>query len=235
MDKIPTMRLSEVYTSVQGEGPNTGKPITFIRFGGCNLRCQGWGEGLLPDGTKVRGCDTVFAVYPQWRKTWATVTADEVAAQVPDQPLHVCVTGGEPLIQQAAGLKDLIDYRLKAYNVDLFTNGSQILPDWAMEPRTTVVMDWKMPGSEEFGSFKEENLALLQEKDAVKFVCKHREDFDTALALAPRVRRAQVWFGAVWNELDEGQLAEWVAAEAPYGKMNVQMHKFLWPPDERRR
>ena len=233
------MRLSEVYTSVQGEGPNTGDPTTFVRFGGCNLRCPGWGFGKLPDGSEVPGCDTVFAVYPEWRKTWDKLTPQEVFAQTPEAPARICITGGEPLIQPKEEMAGYVDLLLRSDHViDLFTNGSRPIPEWTSEDDVTVVMDWKMPGSGEGESFNPENLKLLQPKDAVKFVCKDRDDFDVAVVCAERVQnesQAQVFFGVVWGALNESQMAKWVADEYPTGRLNVQLHKLMWDPDERRR
>lgn len=233
------MRLSEVYTSVQGEGPNTGDPTTFVRFGGCNLRCPGWGVGKLPDGTEVPGCDTVFAVYPEWRKTWAKLTPQEVFAKTPPKPSRICITGGEPLMQPKDEMEHYVDLLIRAGHViDLFTNGTRPLPVWGTEDAVTVVMDWKMPGSGEYGKFDMNNLARLGTKDAIKFVVDGREDFETALECADVVADnsvAQIYFGCVWGKLAEGQLAQWVAAEFPTGKLNVQLHKLMWDPEERER
>lgn len=233
------MKVCEVYTSVQGEGPNVGKPITFIRFGGCNLRCPGWGEGTLPDGSVVPGCDTVFAVYPEWRGTWNRKQGWEIMRMIPAEPRRVCLTGGEPLIQQAMALENLFDLLAEEdYQIDLFTNGTKPLPEWAMSPRVTVVMDFKLPGSGEYGKFDQTNWAKLQAKDAIKFVCADTIDFEVALGTLEDNKgtlRAQVFFGPVWGVLDEGELAEWMTGLYPEGRLNMQTHKFLWDPDERRR
>ena len=230
------MRLCEIYTSTQGEGPNTGKAITFVRFGGCNLRCPGWGTGTLPDGTEVPGCDTVFAVYPEWRDTWEQIGPDEVFDRIPSQPKHVCLTGGEPLTQRTKEMERLVAaLTVNQFNIDLFTNGSQELPDWARQSHVTVVMDLKLPGSGEWGSFKADNLWRLQKKDAIKFVCKDRADFEEAIRIV-RTNNfyAQRWYGPVWDELDPAELAEWVKEDDPVGYMNVQVHKYVWSPEERR-
>ncbi|MHA2264890.1 MAG: 7-carboxy-7-deazaguanine synthase QueE, partial [Candidatus Thorarchaeota archaeon] len=100
------MKLSEVYTSVQGEGPRVGVPTTFVRFGGCNLRCPGWGSGSLPDGTSVRGCDTIFAVYPEYRSQWESVSVRQLLERIPPEITNVCITGGEPLIQPTKDLNE---------------------------------------------------------------------------------------------------------------------------------
>jgi 7-carboxy-7-deazaguanine synthase len=232
------VRLSEVYTSVQGEGPNTGDPTTFVRFGGCNLRCPGWGFGKLPDGTEVPGCDTVFAVYPEWRKTWEGQTSQEVFAKVPPSPKRICLTGGEPLIQPKKEMENLVDLLIRSGHViDIFTNGTQLLPDWARETEVTVCMDWKLPGAGEVEgeSFLRENLERVQFKDMIKFVVKDRADFEVALERARQVNTAQIWFGPVWRVMDPGILAGWIANEFPEGNLNIQTHKYIWDPDERRR
>lgn len=235
------MRLSEIYTSIQGEGPNTGKPTTFVRFGGCNLRCPGWGKGQLPDGTWVDGCDTVFAVYPEWRGSWESVDPDTLFERIPLEPLRVCLTGGEPLLQRTRDMNRLAFGLLDAeYQIDLFTNGSQSLHPygWTQQEPTTVVMDWKLPGSGEFGSFNTDNLQYLREKDALKFVCKDGNDFGFALdildTIVHRRTNAQIWFGTVWGELDHKTLAGWIEREYPNGRMNIQTHKLIWPPEARR-
>src|SRR6476469_9634383 len=96
------MRISEIYVSTQGEGPNVGKRTCFVRFGGCNLRCAGW------------PCDTPFAVDPKlYRHTWTQVSPDNLAADIieecnNDPNITICFTGGEPLIQKTDDLERLI-------------------------------------------------------------------------------------------------------------------------------
>lgn len=234
------MQLSEVYTSVQGEGPNTGRPITFVRFGGCNLRCKGWGTGTLPTGEVVKGCDTIFAVYPEWRGTWDSVTVADVLERIPNSPRRVCITGGEPLIQPSREMSELAQKLLgMGFKIDLFTNGTRPLDKhpWTGDGNVTVVMDWKLPGSLEGTTFHMPNLDHLDSKDAIKFVCKNRFDFDCALghleAWSHRIK-AQAWFGPVWGELDPVDLAGWLEMEYPEGRMNIQTHKYIWNPEERR-
>ncbi len=234
------MRLCEVYTSAQGEGPNTGSPITFVRFGGCNLRCPGWGTGTLPDGTVVEGCDTVFAVYPQWKDTWEPVGPEQILDQIPPEPKHVCLTGGEPLTQRSSELARLAyDLINRGYKIDLFTNGSRPIAShlWTSLDQITVIMDWKLPGSGELNSFDVNNIAHLGKKDAIKFVVKDRHDFETALAninWSLNMLMAQIWFGPVWEIMDPAVLAEWVRNEYPEGHLNIQTHKYIYPPEARR-
>lgn len=226
------MRLSEIYTSIQGEGPNVGEPTTFVRFGGCNLRCSGWGEGLLPDGTVVPGCDTVFAVYPEWSDDWEGVSAEEVAERVPESPKRVCLTGGEPLLQRSGDMEELVRRLLEAgHTIDLFTNGTRILPSWTQDNRVTVVMDWKLTGSGEADSFNQGNLSrLVVDKDAIKFVCKDRNDFEEALLIIKNYanKLGTFYFAPVWNKLEPDTLSAWLATSFPQGKLNIQTHKYIF-------
>lgn len=234
------MNVSEIYTSVQGEGPNAGKPTTFVRFGGCNLRCTGWGEGVLPDGTIVPGCDTVFAVYPEWHTYWEALGTDEILQRIPESPKHVCITGGEPLVQRAGELSEFA-WRLldDGYSIDLFTNGSRSIRNhlsWASHIRTTVIMDWKLVGSGEGGKFDPDNLNHLFQKDCIKFVVKELLDFEeTLIILNSHEIRAKILFAPVWGKLDPGDLAMWVASRYPQGQLSIQQHKYIWDPNERKR
>lgn len=100
-------------------------------------------------------------------------------------------------------------------------------------------MDWKLPGSEEQTTFHMDNLHRLTQKDALKFVCKNVFDFDVALAHIQWAKtnkelKAQIWFGPVWGEMDPVQLAELVESQYPEGRINLQTHKYIWAPEERK-
>lgn len=218
------MKLSEIFTTIQGEGPNVGKPTTFIRFGGCNLRCPGW------------PCDTLYAVLPEYRKMWVTVTPHLVYEAVENTlPKHVCITGGEPLIQPPQELESLAQTLLwHHYTIDLFTNGTRLLPDWSISSSVTVVMDYKLEGSGEGGKFLEGNLERLDYSDEVKFVCVDRTDFREAIdvikkwdeaAKAGVVTRPRFSFGAAYDLLDEAELGAWLIGSGQDATLNVQVHK----------
>jgi len=238
------VKLVEIYTSVQGEGPNTGRPTTFVRFGGCNLRCPGWGEGTLPDGSTVRGCDTVFAVYPEWRGSWESISSSALLERIPINPKRVCITGGEPLIQPREGLRTFVHNLIAGgYEIDLFTNGTKLLSDyrWPQTSSVKIVMDYKLPGSGEIETFKMTNWDLLNpDKDALKFVCKDRYDFTRAIQQLEAWQYdpkydPPIYFGPVWGELDPGELSKWITEEFPMGIMNLQTHNYIWDPQERKR
>ena len=115
------MKLLELYTSVQGEGPNVGLPTTFVRFAGCNLRCPGW------------PCDTPYSIFPeQWKEEFKEVTPADLYLYIKHEvPHHICITGGEPFLQPHAELAELIaNLTDSAYTIDIFTNGTLPLLFW---------------------------------------------------------------------------------------------------------
>ena len=97
--------LVEHFYSIQGEGRYVGTPSLFLRFGGCNMRCAGFGcSEIADDGVEVVGCDTVYAVNKEhFAHKWVEITQlsqlTSVVAQY-DLPhaVDIVLTGGEPLI-----------------------------------------------------------------------------------------------------------------------------------------
>jgi 7-carboxy-7-deazaguanine synthase len=235
------MRLLELYTTVQGEGPNVGKPTTFVRFAGCNMRCPGW------------PCDTPYAIFPEiWRKEAEAVPPKELYLMVKEKkPMHVCITGGEPLIQNRRELTEFLWFlHSNLYSVDIFTNGSRpIHSDGAnyLFNNITIVMDWKLPGSGEHQSYLAErhlNLSVLRPQDAVKLVIKDNKDLKYAEDYIERWHHsnvpeeridAQVYVGVAWGEMSEADLVHWLNDKGyDWVKLNIQVHKFIFDPNERR-
>lgn len=230
------MRLSELYTSVQGEGPGVGHMTQFIRFAGCNLRCPGW------------PCDTQHAIDPAlYRREWETVTAPEVRTRVREYPKRVTLTGGEPFLQPRDEMDwFIVDLLQGGYSVEAFTNGTTAWPErirtkayWNQPVH--VIMDWKLGGSYEdpLNAMRLENLKHLDSDDAVKFVIKDENDFKQAVHLWQDFilgrSNVQVYYGAVWGAIKDATLVEWVQQEQLAWKLNVQVHNYLWPAHERAR
>lgn len=232
------LRMSEVYLSVQGEGPRVGWPTVFVRFAGCNLRCPGW------------PCDTQHAIDPaKYRKEWKLLDVEEVADwidEVAQKERHtsICFTGGEPFLQNNEALGELT-YILndRGYTqLECFSNGTLLYPKWATD-YVYFTMDWKLTGSGEdpLNENRLMNLKRFGSDDSVKFVIKDRADFDEATRLwyetdsfhlthAPRT-----YAGVVWGELESSELVSWILEEKLPWWLNIQTHNFVWPPNERAR
>lgn len=229
------MRLSELYTSIQGEGPGIGRPTQFVRFAGCNLRCPGW------------PCDTQHAIDPaKYRHEWENIEPNELYSRIRHghpEIGRVTLTGGEPFLQPAGELATLVSaYMGPHYDIEVFTNGTLPFPEWVERPNVSVIMDWKLPGSGEDGYLdtRVRNLSMLTTEDAVKFVCVDKDDFDTACAIVcneyPELFKYvhnNIYVGAAWGKVTEAEVAKWLIESGNDFKLNVQQHNYIWPRDQR--
>ena len=208
------LRVSEVYASIQGESTFVGRPCVFVRLTGCNLRCI-W-------------CDSAFSF------TGGTYRSiDEVVDEVASHGLPLVeVTGGEPLVQKTA--IPLMERLLaRDFEVLLETSGSR---DIAPVPAGVhIIMDLKAPDSKEARANRMENLALLRAKDELKIVLASRGDYEWARAIVrehPELP-CTVLFSPVHGALDGAELARWLVEDRLPVRLQVQLHKVLWPPDMR--
>ena len=204
------LRITEIFHSIQGEADAIGWPTVFIRLTGCPLRCV-W-------------CDTQYSFHGGEK-----LSQDEVLVRVAAfGARHVCVTGGEPLVQKACLplLSALCD---AGHAVSLETSGA--LDVSAVDPRVRKVMDIKCPGSGEAGKNRLENLAHLNAQDQLKFVLADRADYDWATAMLNEhalAARCQVLYSPVWESLPPHTLAEWILADRLPVRFQLQLHKVLW-------
>lgn len=206
-----TLKITEIFYSLQGESNTVGLPTVFVRLTGCPLRC-GY-------------CDSEYAFYGGERLTLSAIL-EKVASY---RPRYVCVTGGEPLAQRDCTqlLARLCD---AGYQVSLETSGALPLDD--VDVRVIKVMDLKTPGSGEVSRNRWENLPLLQAQDQVKFVICDREDYEWARfkldehRLHERV--AEVLFSPSFGQIEPVQLAEWIIADNLPVRFQLQLHKLLW-------
>lgn len=207
---MATLRVTEVFHSLQGESRPAGWPTAFVRLTGCPLRCL--------------YCDTRYAFQGGQRFSVPEILQQVAAFSV----RYVCVTGGEPLAQPGchALLVALCD---AGYSVSLETGGA--LDITATDPRVTIVLDIKTPASGESGRNRWENLPLLKDSDQVKFVICDRADYDWAVDVLAHHRlseRCEVLFSPAWQQLQARDLAEWILADRLPVRFQVQLHKYLW-------
>lgn len=233
------MRVSEVYASAQGEGPNVGKTTVFVRFGGCNLRCPGW------------PCDTQHAIDPKYRKEWLVHTPDELLVKTILTATQagadwITLTGGEPFLQNKEELFQYVEQlNSHGFEIEAFSNGTLEYPSWAPS-RISFIMDWKLPGSGEdpMDGMRLTNLKALNKSrrnQAVKFVIKNDRDLAAAHGLwfdqlKERAPHVEVFYGRVWEgDLTDAELVEYVMKNGLPWRLNRQEHNYIWPANERGR
>jgi 7-carboxy-7-deazaguanine synthase len=231
------MRVSEVYASVQGEGPRTGQTTVFVRFGGCNLRCPGW------------PCDTQHAIDPQYRNEWEKLTPLELAVKVKETAdaagaEMITFTGGEPFLQNKEEFRLLHSFlHAQGLELEAFTNGTIPYPVWAVA-NVSMIMDWKLPGSGEdtlngVRLLNLKKLIMSSREHAVKFVIKDVADLTQAVRHWLNYLAGEdiiTYYGKVWEgELSDAQLVETVMLNKLPWRLNVQLHNYIWDPQERGR
>jgi 7-carboxy-7-deazaguanine synthase len=205
-----SLKITEIFLSLQGEANSSGAPTVFVRLTGCPLRCT--------------YCDSAYAFYGGSKQSLPDILAQVQQFGVP----HVCVTGGEPLAQKAA--KALLSALCEAgYSVSLETSGA--LDISGIDTRVSRVVDVKTPDSQESARNRLENFALLTPHDQLKFVLCSRSDYEWALAMLAEHRlteRCVVWFSPAFNTLTPRDLADWIVQDKAPVRLQLQLHKLLW-------
>lgn len=209
------LKINEIFHSIQGESRHAGRPCVFVRLTWCNLRCS-W-------------CDTPYAFEDGADQSVGAI----LEAVAGHGSRFVLITGGEPLLQE--GVHDLIAELLdREYEVAVETGGS--LDIAGVDGRAMIVMDLKCPGSGMAARNRWENVALLKSGDEAKFVIADRADYDWARATIDRhhlLARCGVLLSPAHGLLDPRRLAEWVLADRLPVRLQIQIHKYIWPPDMR--
>ncbi|HDZ56271.1 MAG TPA: 7-carboxy-7-deazaguanine synthase QueE [Pseudomonas xinjiangensis] len=206
-----SLRITEIFYSIQGESRTLGMPTVFVRLTGCPLRCQ--------------YCDTAYAF-----SGGEVISLASILGQVAKfSPQYVCVTGGEPLAQP--NCLPLLQLLCDAgYEVSLETSGALDVSE--VDSRVSRVVDLKTPGSLEVHRNLYSNLEFLGQHDQVKFVLCNREDYDWArfqvsqYGLTRRV--GEVLFSPSHGQLSGRELAEWIVQDNLPVRFQLQLHKYLW-------
>lgn len=207
---MKSLRITEIFHSLQGESTTVGLPTVFVRLTGCPLRCQ--------------YCDTAYAF-----NGGNMVDMDDILTRIGAfECKHVCVTGGEPLAQP--GCIELLQRLCDAgHAVSLETSGARDIA--AVDKRVMVVMDLKTPDSGECEKNMLTNISHLKPTDQIKFVLCSREDYEWACKMMAEYKlteHAHILFSPSWNQLNPTTLADWIIQDKLRVRFQLQLHKILW-------
>jgi len=205
-----SLKIFEIFHSLQGETSRIGLPTVFVRLTGCPMRCT--------------YCDTAYAF-----SGGSNMEILEILNKVAEYGAkYVTVTGGEPLAQKECYilLQSLCD---AGYSVSLETGGAlDIAP---VDKRVSVILDIKTPASNEEKNMRWENIAHIKLNDEVKFVLCNRADYDWAKSKMTDLKltdKCPILFSPSYHELSAETLAAWVLADKLPVRMQMQLHKILW-------
>lgn len=208
--------VNEIFYSIQGESTYSGRPCTFVRLTGCNLRCS--------------YCDTQYAYEEGIKMEIAQIMRRVAAYKCP----LVEITGGEPLFQKKTPV--LISKLLECgYIVMMETNGSFDIS--RVDERCIKIVDIKCPSSDESEKNDLENLKRLHPKDQIKFVIGNRDDYMYAkhiiVAHRPDSSGDHILFSPASGTLPPADLAGWILEDNLDVRFHIQLHKLIWPDRER--
>jgi 7-carboxy-7-deazaguanine synthase len=210
LKKRDSLRINEIFYSLQGEADAVGYPTVFVRLTGCPLRCQ--------------YCDTAYAFH-----AGESIDIDTIVAKVREYGArHVCVTGGEPLAQPNCTelMKKLCD---EGFEVSIETSGA--LDIASIDTRVTRVVDVKTPGSGESARNRIENFEYLGSRDQLKFVICSRDDYEWSKGFLEEhalTAKCSVLFSPSFTEVPATHLADWILADRLPVRFQLQLHKVLW-------
>ena len=210
-----TLRINEIFYSIQGESTFAGLPCVFVRLTYCNLRCS--------------YCDTEYAFFEG-----SDIQIDDIVDQIKSFKCNLVeITGGEPLIQKNIHhlIKALCD---EGFQVLLETSGHMNASN--VDQRVHRIVDIKCPSSGESEKMYWENIEFLTGRDEVKFVIGDRVDFEYAVEVLKKYRldeKCTVLFSPVFQKMNHERLAQWILDEKINVRMQLQIHKFIWDPHKR--
>ena len=203
-----TVKITEIFLSLQGETDRVGLPTVFIRLSGCPLRCL-W-------------CDTEYAF-----SGGTVMSVDDIVDKAKSyNTKFVTVTGGEPLAQETSLhlLKSLAD---AGFSISLETGG--MIDIAKVDPRVCVILDIKTPSSNEDSKNLWSNLELLKPTDQVKFVIGDKADYNWSKDKLKLITKTDIiLFSPVFEKLAPTELAEWILEDGILVRFQLQLHKILW-------
>lgn len=216
-------KVVETFISINGEGQHAGELALFIRFAGCNLNCN--------------YCDTRWANQPD--VVYQEMTETEIKALVTDSGVrNVTLTGGEPLLQ--LGMYQLLETMgsLPDIRIEIETNGSvDIEPYMTLIRRPAFTLDYKLPGSGMEAGMNTENYRYLTKEDTVKFVISDKADLTRAREIIEQYQlegRCGIYYSPVFGRIRPAEIVDDMIEHRLNGvHMQLQMHKFIWDPEQR--
>ena len=209
------LKINEIYHSIQGESSFTGLPCIFIRLTYCNLRCS--------------YCDSEYTFYEG-----TDMSIDEILNKIKNYSCKLVeVTGGEPLVQK--GCIDLLQKLVDLdYKVLLETSGSLTIKD---VPKEVInIIDFKCPSSNMKKKNLWENVNYLKLDDEVKFVIGNREDYDWAKNKIKKYNLTnicKILMSPSYDEIEPQMITKWILEDNLDIRFQIQLHKEIWPEEER--
>jgi len=215
--------INEIFYSIQGEGYSSGFPTVFVRLQGCNLACS-W-------------CDTKYAQSLDESNEYCKIGVESLISTIRsyENHSHICITGGEPLLQKDALLLLLnkIEGCQEIKSVVIQTNGTLDVKPFLF-PKVIIAMDYKLLSSGYMNKMFDENLRVLRECDEIKFVIADRNDFAFSIEVQKKNSlRSKIVYSPAFPLIRYEELASMILKSNIHCKLSIQLHKHIWPNMDR--
>jgi len=221
-ETMAEFKIAERFVSINGEASHAGELAVFLRFTKCNLECS--------------YCDTAWANKED--APFHEYSTEELCDYVKKSGVkNVTLTGGEPLLQE-----NLHELLAALYNLgirsEIETNGSLSIAEYAKEVyRPAFTLDYKCPSSGMQSHMLTKNYLYLTQEDCVKFVVGSVEDLECAkniICTHHLAERCHVYLSPVFGRIDPKEIVAFMQENTMNGvRLQLQLHKFIWNPEER--
>ncbi len=213
--RLIMLKINEIFYSIQGESTYVGCPTVFVRLTACNLRCT--------------YCDTKYS-YDEGKMQELDSIVKEIASH---KASHVCITGGEPLLQKEVHtlMRTLCD---QSYKVSLETSGSKSIE--LVDPRVKIILDVKTPDSGAANSFIMDNIRFSTPGTEYKFVICSEKDLDWSEEFCRQHKlfeKFDVLYSPSYGQVSERWLAEKILQKNSSARLQLQLHKYIWSSETR--
>ncbi len=210
-----SLKINEIFYSIQGESTYIGMPCVFVRLTFCNLRCS--------------YCDTEYAFFEGENRSF-----EDILTEIKKYNCSLVeITGGEPLLQK--NIRPFMTMLCDGgYEVLIETGGHMNI--FGIDDRVKRIMDIKCPSSGESEKNYWENLNYIRETDQIKFVISDRKDYEWAKNIIKKNKllvKCPILMSPNFNKLDNKILVEWILADRLDVRFQLQLHKYVWSPDQR--
>ncbi|MCM1315024.1 MAG: putative 7-carboxy-7-deazaguanine synthase QueE [Alistipes senegalensis] len=214
--------VAEKFVSINGEGKRAGELVVFIRFRGCNLKCS--------------YCDTMWANSGDCPAEM--MSAEDIVSYVNEEGVkNITLTGGEPLLQK--NINVLVEKLMKNnHNVEIETNGSISIKNLSESTyRPDFTIDYKLPSSDMESFMFTENYNYLTQNDVIKFVVGNLVDLKKTAEIIEKfslTEKCLVYISPVFSKINPDGIVEFMKLKhLNKVRLQLQLHKFIWNPDER--
>ena len=215
--------VAERFVSINGEARRAGELAVFIRFAGCNLRCN--------------YCDTKWAL--EKNAPAEIMSEEEIYAYIKETGVkNVTLTGGEPLWQENIERLLRLLGKDRELRIEIETDGAiDIEPFLNIEGNISFTLDYKCPGSGMEKAMLLSNYEKVRKEDTVKFVVSDKADLDKMKEIIERydlLDKCKVYVSAVFNRIDPVDIVDYMIENKLNDvRLQLQIHKFIWDPDKK--